>query len=423
MGTAKYGMATEAEHEEVFAFLNSVFGTGDRRPHMHRIASADPYYQPEQRHLVRVDGEVVSHVYTPRRVTRIGIAEVEIGGIMWVGTSEAHRRKGYARELMCHVFDYLKAEGRVASPLTTPLRDFYRPLGYEDYHNEVRTRIDTSALPSGDVDGLTTEPYRPDDLPEVMSIYDAFFAEQSWTLCRSQAYWEWLLGQLESDDLTLVAKDGDRVVGYLIYVSHDPAQLIRDNAVWESAHAAGYGMVHEALLSALRERLEERGTESLNLTLPTRHPMTRLVRELGGTTEVWACYPGSSMSRMMKVVDLSAYLRGIQPELERRIQHSHLAEYRGSLGVAHRGQKFSQPEGVTLHLDRGRIDVEETSSGNDVICGDERWMCQVLIGERGLGEASDLGLVEVSTDQARALGEVLLPNTYPWRADLDNDTG
>ena len=185
----EYNMATEEDHEEIYQLLRTVFNRPEEFLNRHRLAMGDPYYKPEQRHIVRVDGKIMGHVYTPHRVTRIGVARVDIGGIMWVGTDPGQWRKGYGRQLMKEVIDYLKNQGCVASPLTATLFDFYRPLGYEAYHDEVRTKISTLSLPKENDIGFSVKEYTPSDLPGLMSIYDEFYRTWTCTICRPQEYW------------------------------------------------------------------------------------------------------------------------------------------------------------------------------------------------------------------------------------------
>ncbi|MAE59807.1 MAG: hypothetical protein CMJ49_00465 [Planctomycetaceae bacterium] len=423
MATADYVTATEQDHQEIYQFLAADAKDPPQVVARHHYGSTDPHYVPAQRHLVKVDGQIVSHVYAPRRLTRIGIAEVNIGGIMWVATDPEHRLRGYARQLMRNVFDYLDQTGCVASPLTTPIRDFYRPLGYEDYHNEYRTTINTDDLPADNPTNITIEQYTPDHLPDVMSIYDQCFADWSWTICRSQPYWQWLIKNLEPEDRILVAKDADRIVGYALYVSRDKALLSRDNAVWEAAHRPDCGNVYPALLAGLRRHLTAQNVAQLYLTLPTHHLLAQITRDLGGTTHVSPYYPSSTTSRMMKIINLRAYLDAITPELQRRLQHSPFADHQGALSIQHTGEALSPPASATIQLDHGRVAVQPASDTPDTIAGNERWITTLLIGQQTLTDACDLDRLTVSSDTARQLGSALFPYTCPWRADLDNDTG
>ena len=97
MGKVDNVTATEQDHEAVYRFLAADSDRADELDAPHRAASKDPYYHPGQRHIGKVDGEIVSHVHAPQRVTRIGIAEVKIGGIMWVQTAPEHRLRNHAR--------------------------------------------------------------------------------------------------------------------------------------------------------------------------------------------------------------------------------------------------------------------------------------------------------------------------------------
>lgn len=419
----EYGVATEEDQEELFQLLHSVFrGSEEVLGRHRRAATRDPHYKPEQRHIVRVDGKIVGHVYTPHRVARIGIARVDIGGIMWMGCDPGQQRKGYGRQLMLGAVDYLRSQSCVASPLTATLFDFYRPLGYEAYHDEARTKISTLSLPEESDAGFSVREYDPSDLPGLLSIYDEFYETWTGTICRSREYWEWLLEELGRDDLILIARDGHRMVGYAIYIARDPANLRRDRSLWESATVHGYAKAYQPLLGELRRRLSQQGVPELTLNLPMHHPMTSVVRGLGGTTELRQSY-SSGLTKMMKIVSLEAYLKGIIPELERRLASSPLVDFRGALRVVHSGEKFSAPDAATLHLEEGRIAVDDFPDVEDVVSGNERWIGATLVGYRGLSAACDQALVKVSSDRARQLGSVLFPSTHPWRSDLDNDTG
>jgi GNAT superfamily N-acetyltransferase len=419
----EYGVATEEDQDELFQLLYSVFHGSEEFLNRHRLAATrDPHYKPEQRHIVRVDGKIVGHVYTPHRVARIGISRVDIGGIMWMGCDPGQRRKGYGRQLMLGAIDYLKNQGCVASPLTATLFDFYRPLGYEAYHDEARTKISTLSLPKENDAGFFVREYDPSDLPGLLSIYDEFYETWTGTICRSREYWKWLLEQLGRDHLILIARHDHRMVGYAIYIARDPANLRRDRSLWECATIRGYAKAYQPLLGELRRRLSEQGVSELTLNLPLHHPMTPIVRGLGGTTELRQSY-SSGLTKMMKIISLEAYLKGIIPELERRLVNSPFGDSRAALRVVHGGEKFSSPDAATLHLEEGKISVDDFPDVQDIVSGNERWIGAALIGYRGLAAACDLGLVNVSSDRARQLGSVLFPSTHPWRSDLDNDTG
>jgi len=415
MSMVEYTVATEEYHEEIYRLIYDVFSRTEETLNRHRLASRDPYYKPEHRHIVKVDGRVVSHVHLTHRVARIGVARVDIGGIMWVGTAPEHRGKDYGRQLMMNAISYLKGQGWVASPLTTSILDYYRPLGYEAYHDEVWTKVNTLALPKEDETAFSVVEYSPSDLPEVMSIYDEFYSDWTCTICRTKEYWGWILEHKMPEDLILVAKDKGRAIGYA-------ASTGRDGLLAESANLKGYGQAYYALLSELRRRLIEKGTPDLTLSLPLHHPMSCIVRSLGGVTEVRQS-GSSGLIKLMKVVGLGAYLKGITPELERRLLNSPLAGYRGVLGIMHSGEKLSPPEKITLHIEGGKVSVDGYADVGDVISGNERPVGQVLIGYRGLAEACNMGLVKTSSDRALELGSVLFPSTYPWRSNLDNATG
>src|SRR3954447_13631833 len=97
-GSVEYCVGSEADHEAVYQTLLHVFHGPDRDSFLGALG--DPFYQPDQRLLVKVDGRVVSHVHLTKRQIRYGQAVIPANGVMWVGTLPEYRGLGFAQNLM-----------------------------------------------------------------------------------------------------------------------------------------------------------------------------------------------------------------------------------------------------------------------------------------------------------------------------------
>ena len=69
-----------------------------------------------------------------------------MGGVWWVATHPAARRKGYTKRLMVDIYARMRAQGQVVSCLYPFRESFYCRLGYVTFPQEIFARFDPASL-------------------------------------------------------------------------------------------------------------------------------------------------------------------------------------------------------------------------------------------------------------------------------------
>ena len=114
---------TQAEKEKLFDWGDDIFGADDLSLH----------WRPKDTHfLLRVSGELVSHVGVLRHEVIVAGKPITVGGVGAVVTRPTWQRRGYARELMQHTARYFETT-QVEAGLLFCLRvrvPFYEAQGW-----------------------------------------------------------------------------------------------------------------------------------------------------------------------------------------------------------------------------------------------------------------------------------------------------
>jgi GNAT superfamily N-acetyltransferase len=114
---------TEAEEERLFGWGDDIFGANDLKLH----------WRPKDLHfLLRVSGELVSHVGVLTHEVSVDGKAVTVGGVGAVVTPPPWQKRGYARELMLHTARYFEAAQLYAGLLFCLKRrvPFYESQGW-----------------------------------------------------------------------------------------------------------------------------------------------------------------------------------------------------------------------------------------------------------------------------------------------------
>ena len=141
-------------------------------------------------------------------------------------------------------------------------------------------------------------------------------------------------------------------VGYVVMESiSNQGMLVSEAALANIVYA-------EALLRLLREFVYARSLPRLILNLPHKHALIRAGRQLGG--QVLEAHVALAMAErplaLCGMVDVSAFLEQLMPELERRLHLSTYAGWRGTLMVRLDG------DGATLHIEASHVHIEEIAA-------------------------------------------------------------
>lgn len=196
------------ELEAWYTHCHDVFQIDDRA-YFQKHFTLDPDADCSLIFVVVVDGEIVSTVRVFDRTVWISGRAVRMGGIGEVSTKAAHRRQGYAGEMLGMAIDAMRDRHMPVSILFGD-RPLYARMGWR-FIPVHRTITPASALPDLTGDAVIRS-YQQSDLPLLMGMYDFYAGRLDGAVIRSEAYWHtWIAGQWkEPAVLTL----NDRPVAY-----------------------------------------------------------------------------------------------------------------------------------------------------------------------------------------------------------------
>jgi predicted N-acetyltransferase YhbS len=314
--------ARPADMPAVYDLLSVCFP--DARPNVfQRQTEHDSTYRRRHSRVVEVDGRVVAYLRIFDRRMWVRGARLRAAGIGSVAVNPDCRRRGLAYALLRDTVGLIQRDGYHVSFLGSEVAPlFYERLGWrvvrEPSHGA--PAAEAAALPESRPvrqagrAGLTIRPFEPPDLPAVARIHAAATRGRTGAVARSLRYWidhmSWL--------------DGD-AGGFLVAVdaAGDLCAFVRGRSErWAStlmvldAHCRkGAEDCMAPLLGMLGRHAVSRGLKGIQASLPECHPLGEAFASLpsaGVTTEVR--YP-----LMMRVVDLPGLLRGLAPQISKRL--------------------------------------------------------------------------------------------------------
>lgn len=281
-----------------------------------------------------IDDAAVSRATIIPMTIRIGAASVRMEGIGGVGTDDAHRNRGYSRQVLDHAVELMKQRD---APLTTlyGIERFYPKFGYATIGGEATIRLlsveDDSELP----EGCQTRPGRLADLPRLRTLYGDGTREAVGALIRPNDGVGWR--QMETslggdrDDCIVVTDEADEVVAYAWrapecwwmrqWARRDPEVFKIAEAFAVSPRAA------DALLAACRTWASAHGAGKAEFAIPP-------TSSLGMSAALQSTIIGTLHSRdaefMGRSTGVHALMTQMQPELERRWRSTR-TEWTGTL--------------------------------------------------------------------------------------------
>ena len=128
----------------------------------------DPYFDPENKRVLRVAGRVVSCLTITESEYWIGRGAVKIAGIAGLSTRLEARRQGYAARLLQATLDTLEERGYVLTGLYPYDYAYYRRMGWETAGQGYRLTTSPACLPRFPQAAHISTSANPSDLPEVM---------------------------------------------------------------------------------------------------------------------------------------------------------------------------------------------------------------------------------------------------------------
>ena len=407
-GSVEYSVGTEADHEAVFQNLLHIFHGPDRDTF--QGALGDPFYKPDQRLLVKVDGRFASHVHLTDRHVRYGGTSLPMNGVMWVGTLPEYRGLGFAQNLM-RLADSRAREAKVPlQALITGMPRFYSPMGWGVCGRQTFGQTMSRNLPQA-TDGIIegkgefwhVRPWRQVELNDLMNLYDRQYKDTNGSILRSEDYWRWMIGRRYAH-VIWVACQGETVRGYAFVKDHKVLEIATDDA---------YPQALKALLGRVRAEALERAYPDVIIHAPPDHPVMDVIRNSSGKVVNQDEWDGTSS--MYHSPDVSSLLNGILQELSKRVAQSD-GPPSVELGVTVGDRRWM------IHIDGTGARVEPDKLSRRHLSLSPAAFVRLVMGHTGIDRAIEEDGAEASTHTAIDAARVLFPIRPIWRSPLDSAT-
>lgn len=380
----------------------------------------DPYYEPHNRLLIKRGTQLISHLQIIKRVMHFGPLMLPVDGLGWLGTLHEFRRHGLARQLLRTAEKTMQRDGAVLGLLSTSIPRFFRPSGWAvcSRHNHARAgsrellaQLSARGFSPGE-GSLSVRPWRQVELPALMRLYQQNTAQAlaMGPLERNEAYWRWLISRRGFDRIFVAIEGPDRldletsvsqIVGYMV---------TKEDRILELMAAPGNPAVAAELLARACSEAIERDCHTVTLHAPPHDPQYELFRVAGGTQHHHEEHQGEVF--MVKLLDPTAFLRSICPQLHERAERARLSRP-CELGLWVEGQKYR------LIASRRSVKVGRGHLGRSYLRMNHAELTRLLLGHVDLDESIAHSRMRASTRLALETARVLFPRLPMWRPPLD----
>lgn len=323
-----------------------------------------------------VEGECVSWATVHEFQQQIGSEVIRMGGIGGVGTSEAHRRKGYSRRVMESALRWMRRNGFDTSILFG-IPAFYPKFGYAPAFPDVSFTLAVRDAEVVKPRGYSFVSYKPQYLSSILSMYHKNNAGRTGPIRRNPKHWKSFRRGVNwsSKAICKVALNERKIpVGYFV---HDAAHL--NPAIIEVGFATP--KVFPDMLRAIAQIVWNQRLERISFLLPEDDAFMAFCQPLGLQETVGYRKDGGCMVRM---INIPGTISKIAPLLGSRLC------VRGHLDIN------TNLESIGLSWANGKCNVRKP-------CSDPQWarmpqwaLAQLLYGYRGASSLAASGILKAS---------------------------
>lgn len=372
------------------------------------IFYSDPYFEYQNKRVLRIAGEIVSCLTVVERHCRLGASILRLAGIAGVATRSDSRRKGYASRLLTETVRSLAESGFHAAALFPAQRGFYRALGWETAGSQVTARVSAESLRGLSASGRVFKAVMT-DAGELSHLYDEYSRARAIHCLRDAKRWSYLLTYLP-ESFVVRSNDGS-LVGYALV----DVQINRDADTRAETQTGSHYRLLEMICTtreasrAIRRHLGDiAGSSNVEYTAPVN-----CLRQNG--------FPAAGEEQpsfMARILDWPLLLA----ELARN-----WTDFHGELGVGLTDSILSQrPRAAIIHGGNGRPEIEEidpaelSSRCRDMVVGDVCGWSPVVLGHRGALHACNAGALKASSAAALEMADQLFPERSPFLPTADH---
>lgn len=414
--------ASAVRQEELDSLLRLMCGVFDMDfDAAHPIFYSDPYFEIENKRVLRVDSEIVSCLTLVERECWLGQSVLKIAGIAGVATRPELQRRGYAGRLLADTLSVYKNRGYPLSALFPYSPDYYRKFGWEIAGEIPRSCVSPLSLPRSSETRfirLADE----GDLPELARLYDDTASGQAFHCLRDEKRWRYLFTYVQGK--VVYAPDANRVEGYLFYDYQPVSDPSGSDAPGKtSAHSLRVLEIAVESERAKRGLIGHLARQTLVSSIEFMAPRAQLLR-FGFTptprdvSTTMGTGTASETAFMARILDWNGLIQGLLQNWK---------GFEGEIGlILHDPLLSSSAEAILVSGDgreatANRVYWEQTRSlCPDYLEGDVRGWSPVAVGHVTPQQACQTGTLKPSTQKALHLASQLFPERSPFLPTADH---
>lgn len=408
---------TCADHMSAYYFLKTVFEGLSRREF--RASVEDPFYEPNDRLLVKRGSHIVGHVQVAHRVMQFGPLQIPVAQLNDLAVSPEWRGRGIGSRLLEAAEEQMLRSGALVGLLRTESPYFFRRSGWALCGRHSHSRADARAVLSDLLDrgirrrrrGLHIRPWRYWERAALARIYDRNVRQTYGPLQRTDAYWQWLIGR-EAYDQIYVALEGPglmdldesrtRIVGYAITRGEQIVELFAEPTRRKAA---------AELLARTCADAIECDRQSVLLHAPPASSLHKVLKRAGGARNHRQADHGEVyMARLLAPMKL---LGQLAEEFHRRAKAAQLS-VPSELGLLVDGKKYR------IALTRRTARIVSRRLPQDYLQMNVADFTRLVLGQLDWPIAMAEGRLSASTTRAKKMGRILLPKLPLWHPRLDD---
>lgn len=388
----------------------------------------EPFYEPNDRLLVREGAKPVAHVRLQNREIHFGAQILPVAWLTNLATIAEYRRRGLATELVSAAERQMRADGAVLGLVRTSHPGLFLRRGWTPWGRACQSRAGAREIlaqiarrraeqplvwepvtPLARPAPLSTRLWRHVEQSALERIYQANVARSFGAPVRTSDYWRWLVSRHGFGDIYVAIAGRDRwsldakgIVGYAV---------VKQDRIVELLAAPDRPDAVEHLITRLCGEFIEQDRYELRLDGSPDHPWHAEMMAAGGTLSTPNAENGQFL--LARMFEPASFLCGLRSDLTARAQAAELAT--GSNLSLHADSFQAR---ITIVEDGVGIDFE--SAGRHVVSGQLGPLIQLLLGHEDPTRALASGLLRSSDEIATRLAATLFPKLPFWRPPWDN---
>lgn len=358
-----------------------------------------PGFRREHTRIALYGSQVVAALRLTTDTIRVGEARLKTGGLGWIATDGAWRRRGIISRVLDDTFRHLQ-EQRYHMSMLFGVSEYYRRWGFAPALTEYLVTVD-SRLPGkrGPAASLKLRRVKPGDIGALQRLHGLTDGETACSLIRTQAH---VANRWRQWEQVQVLTDGQgKVTAYFRGARQGDAYLVDEAGTADDAACA-------AVLRTVAEQARAAAAPRISLALAPAHPLILAARRQPwwGATET-----DDEPSGMLSLVNPIETLESMIPDWESRLVASALARTHAEVTLVTGRTAWR----VRAH--HGAVDVSAGAGINKITVSAQE-LVQLIVGFAELDEILAAKRRIVSAEGMALLRE-MFPKRQPYVWALD----